>query len=85
LACSATPEAVVHAHLVRQWSDDVVYFANGSTLTADPRDRLVARVIRIVTDPVTRLVIEDDHLTGIELDSGQIVPRTAVFVPPRGR
>jgi thioredoxin reductase len=73
-----TPEAVAHAHLVRQWSDDVVYFGNGSTLTA-------ARVIRIVTDPVTRLVIEDDHLTGIELDSGQIVPRTAVFLRIRGR
>jgi hypothetical protein len=73
-----TPEAVAHAHLVRQWSDDVVYFGNGSTLTA-------ARVIRIVTDSVTRLVIEDDHLTGIELDSGQIVPRTAVFLRIRGR
>ena len=48
-------------------------------------DRLVARVIRIVTDPVTRLVIEDYHLTGIELDSGQIVPRTAVFLRIRGR
>ena len=27
------PEAVAHAHLVRQWSDDVVFFANGTPCT----------------------------------------------------
>ena len=30
-----TPEALAHAHLVRQWSDDVVLFAHGDALTAD--------------------------------------------------
>jgi thioredoxin reductase len=78
-----TAEAVVHAHLIRQWSDDVVYFANGSTLTADQRDQLVARAIGVVNDPVTRLVIDDDHLTGVQLDSGRVVPRKAVFLRPR--
>ena len=32
-----TPEAVAHAHLVRQWSDDVVFFADGADLTDDQR------------------------------------------------
>ena len=31
---------------------------------------------------VARLVVEDDHLSGVELADGRIVPRTAVFVRP---
>ncbi len=77
-----TPEAIAHANLVRQWSDDVVLFADGTVLTADQREQLTARAVGVVDAPVVRLVIEDDHLTGVELDSGQTVPRTAVFVRP---
>ena len=78
-----TPEALAHAHLVRQWSHDVVFFANGSRLTANEREQLAARTICVVDAPVVRLVVEDDHLTGVELATGQVVPRTAVFVRPR--
>lgn len=78
-----SPEAVVHAQLIRQWSDDIVFFTNGSTLDPDQREHLVARAIGIVDAPVVRLVVDDDRLTGVELESGQIVPRTAVFVRPR--
>ena len=77
-----SPEALVHAHIVRQWSSDVVYFANGTTLTASEREQLVARAIGIVDEPVARLVVEDDRLTGVELTSGAVVPRAAVFVRP---
>jgi thioredoxin reductase len=78
-----SPEALAHAHIVRQWSDDVVYFAHGQILTADLRQQLIARAIGIVDEPVTRLVVNDDRLTGVEVDSGQVVPRTAVFIRPR--
>ena len=78
-----TPEAVAHAHLIRQWSPDVVFFAHGTPLTTDQREQLVAHAIGIVDPPVTRLVVEDDRLTGVEIDSGEIVARTAVFVRPR--
>ena len=78
-----TPEAVAHAHLIRQWSSDVVFFAHGTPLTTDQREQLVAHAIGIVDPPVTRLVVEDDQLTGVEVDSGEIVARTAVFVRPR--
>lgn len=79
-----TPEAVTHAHLIRQWSDDVVFFPNGDPLTTDQREQFVARAIGIVDDPVARLlVVENDHLTGVELVSGQVIPRAAVFVRPR--
>jgi thioredoxin reductase len=78
----ASPESITHALLIRQWSDDVVLFANGTSLVAGERERLVSSAIGIVDEPVARLVVEDDQLTGIELTSAQVVPRTAVFVRP---
>lgn len=29
------------------------------------------------------VLVEDDHLTGVRLDDGRVIPRAAVFVPPR--
>jgi thioredoxin reductase len=77
-----TPEAVAHAHLIREWSADVVFFTNGATLTADQREQFVARAVGIADGPVTGLVVDRDQLTGVELGSGHIVPRAAVFVRP---
>ncbi len=77
-----TPEAVAHAQLVRQWSADVVFFSRGAGLTTEQREDLVARDIRIVETAVTRLVVEADRLSGVELETGEVVPRTAVFVRP---
>ena len=76
-------DAVAHAHLVRQWSDDVVYFSNGTSPAAEQLERLQARGIRLVEGVVARLVISADRLTGVELASGEVVARTAVFVRPR--
>jgi thioredoxin reductase len=78
-----SPEAVQHAQLIRQWSDDVIFFPHTSTVTAVEREQLTARGISIVGGSITRLVIHGDHLAGVELASGQVVPRTAVFVRPR--
>jgi len=78
-----TAETLAHAHLVRQWSDDVVLFTDGATPSDDDRERLLARAIGVVEDPVTRLVVENDRLVGVELDSGRVVRRSAVFVRPR--
>ena len=77
-----TPEAITHAHLIRQWSDDVVFFSNGTPLTADQREQFVARAVGVVEEAVARLVVNDDQLTGVELVTGQVVPRHAVFVRP---
>jgi thioredoxin reductase len=78
-----TPDSVAHALLVRQWSDDVVYFDHGSDVTSAERARLDARSISIVEGGVRQLVVEDDRLTGVELEDGRVVPRDAVFVRPR--
>ena len=76
------PGSVLHAQLVRQWSDDVVFFANTYELSSSERQGLAARGIRIVEGEVARLVVEADHLSAVELVDGTVVPRTAVFVRP---
>lgn len=77
--------AIHQAQLVRQLSDDVVYFADGGALSADQRDHLLARRIRIEPDPVTGLVVGDDALRGIVVSHGRTVARSALFVSPHGR
>lgn len=76
------PGSVLHALLVRQWSDDVVFFAHTHDLTTTEQTRLDARGIRIERGAVARLVIEADELTGVELADGRVIARSAVFVRP---
>ena len=58
-----TPEAIAHAHLVRQWSPDVVLFTHDTDLAEADREALIARAIGVVDGPVARLLVEDDALT----------------------
>ena len=76
------PGSVQHALLVRQWSDDVTFFAHTYDLTVDEERRLQARGVRVERSTVTRLIVENDQLRGVELNDGRVVPRTAVFVRP---
>jgi thioredoxin reductase len=78
-----SPDAVRYAQIIRQWSDDVVFFTPAGSLSADERSQLVARSIGIVEGTAKRVLIEDDKLCGVELDDGRRVPRAALFVPPR--
>ena len=77
------PGSAQHALLLRQWTDDVVFFANTSEPTADEQAQLEARGVRIVHGEVARLVVEEDRLTGVELTDGRVVARAAVFIRPR--
>jgi thioredoxin reductase len=76
------PDAVQHALLVRQWSDDVVFFAHTLDLSFDALEQLQARGIQVVDGEVARLVVDGDALSGVELVDGRVIPRTAVFVRP---
>ena len=76
------PGSVQHALLVRQWSDDVVFFVHTYELTPDELAQLEARGVRVVHGEIARLVVEADRLTGVELTNGQVVERAAVFVRP---
>jgi len=77
------PGDVRYAQIVRQWTDDLVYFTAPDTLTATERAELVARAIGVVEGDIEQLVIDDDRLRGVQMDDGCVVPRDAFFVPPR--
>ena len=79
-----TPEAVRYAQIVRQWTHDLVYFTPPGLLTAAERAGLVARAIGIIEGAIEQLVIDgDDRLRGVQMADGCVVPRDALFVPPR--
>ena len=82
---STGPGSVEHAHLLRQWSEHVVFLAHDHELPQIERDRLEARGIRVVEGEVRRLVVEADELSGVELAGGQFVSRKAVFIRPNMR
>lgn len=68
------PFTIHQASLVRQWSADVTFFPNRIVLDTEERTRLTARGIRVVDGDVTRIVMEDGQLCGVELADGQVVP-----------
>jgi thioredoxin reductase len=76
------PGSVQHAQLVRQWSDDVVFFVHTYELSAEERAALEARGVRIVQGEVGRLLVEDDRLVGVQLIDGSVIERSAVFIRP---
>jgi thioredoxin reductase len=76
------PEAIAHAVLIRQWSDDVILFVGNRDLTADQAELLEARDVGIQRGRVQRIVVEGDALHGVELEDGRVIGRAAVFVRP---
>ncbi|MDQ0120998.1 thioredoxin reductase [Pseudarthrobacter defluvii] len=78
-----SPETVRYAQIVRQWAKDVVLFVPTGFLTPLQRSELLARAIGIIEGGITRILTEDDHLRGVELDDGKTVLRDVLFVPPR--
>ena len=78
-----TAGAVHYAQIVRQWTHDLVYFTPPDTLTATERTELIARGIGVVEGTIDQLVIDDDQLRGVQMHDGCVIPRDALFVPPR--
>jgi thioredoxin reductase len=76
------PQSVMHAHLLRGWSDDVTFFAHTQPVTAAEREALQARGIAVVDGVVAELVVVDDRLRGVLLADGRVVERDALFVRP---
>ena len=76
--------AVHQALMFRQWSDDVTLLLNGRPHpSADESEQLAARGIAVVEEPLDRVVVEDDRVTGVRLASGAVVARQALVVSPR--
>ena len=77
--------SVEHAQLIRQWSDDLIFFAHTYAVTGAEREQLEARGISIVDGDVRDLVVEGGRLRGVMLGDGRIVERDALFVRPEIR
>lgn len=77
-----TADSVQHALLIKQWSNDVIFFSNTYDLSEIEQTQLQACGVEIVLGDIERLVIENDILTGVELVSGEVVKRNAMFVRP---
>ena len=71
------------AQLIRQWSDDVVFFPHRIDLESHEREPLIARGVRIVEGDVTRIVSDETGVRGVEVGGEPMVGRTALFVAPR--
>jgi thioredoxin reductase len=76
------PGSVEHALLVRQWSDDVIFFAHTYPLDASERAALDARGVHVIDGAVASLATVDDRLTAVHLTDGRAIPRAAVFIRP---
>jgi len=74
--------SVDHAHLLRQWSDDVVFFTHTQAVGDVERTGLNARGVRVVDGRVARLSVVGDRLDAVELEDGRAIPRAAVFIRP---
>ena len=75
---ASNAHATHQALLFRQWSDDVtVFLHNGPAPSADEREQLDARGIRLVEGTVTGW-----EAGGVRLATGDLVPRDALVVAP---
>ena len=74
--------SVEHAHLLRQWTDDVILFAHTAVVTTPEREALQARGIAVVDGTVEELVVADDRLQGVRLADGRTLARRALFIRP---
>ncbi len=77
------PMSVHQALLFSGLSDDVAFFADGTSLPDEDAGKLAARGIRLVEGRVAALEVADDRLTGVRLADGEVVPRDALAVAPR--
>lgn len=77
--------SVEHAQLIRQWTDDLIFFTHTHNLTDLEREQLEARDIRVIDGEVREIVVEDDRLKGVVLGDGRTVERGALFIRPAMR
>jgi hypothetical protein len=79
-----TPGAVRYAQIVRRWTHDLVCFTPPDILTATERTQLLARAIGVVEGTIEQPAIDDaGHLRGVQMRDDCVIPRDALFVPPR--
>ncbi len=72
-----TGPMAMHATLLwRQISPDVTLFLHTApALTPEQAEQLAAMGVRVVEGEVADLVIADDHLAGVRMRNGEVIPR----------
>ncbi|MEL4317491.1 NAD(P)/FAD-dependent oxidoreductase [Leifsonia sp. YIM 134122] len=82
---ATSPHSVEQAQLLRQWSERIVYFPHAAgDPSAEASDALARRGIRMARGAVTGLRIDDDEVTGVEVD-GRVIAVGVVFTGPTPR
>jgi thioredoxin reductase len=70
--------------MFRQLTDDVTLFQHTAPeLTDDELEQLAARDIAIVRGEIDALEITGDRLTGVRLQTGEVIERDALAIAPR--
>ena len=78
------PVAVHQALLFRQLTEDLTLFLHTAPEPTDEEaEQLAARGITVVEGEVASLEVHEDRLTGVRLQNGEVIPRSAVVVGPR--
>lgn len=77
-----SPGSVEHAHLLRQWSDDIAFFLHDTEVTPDALAALEARGVTVFDARVERLVVVGDRLRAVQLDDGRSIARDVLFIRP---
>ena len=77
---TTSPLSLHQAQLVRQWSDELVVFTAGlGALSPSEADRLRARGVRLVDEPVVEVLGDGDRLTGVRTADGVVTELDALF------
>jgi thioredoxin reductase (NADPH) len=72
------------AQLWGQWSDDVTLFLDDRVVpSAEEAELLAARGVTVVEGRVAEVVVEDDRLVGVRLETGEVVARQALVAAPQ--
>lgn len=78
-----TGDLAERAMLLSQWSTDIVVFTNGVGVVSDTDESLLGSIgVRVDRRPVADLAGERAEMTGVRLEDGDVIPRTAGFVRP---
>jgi thioredoxin reductase len=78
------PMAVHQALLFRQLTADLTLFVHTAPEPTDEEaEQLAALGVTVVEGEVASLEVHEDRLTGVRLQDGEVIPRSAVVVGPR--
>lgn len=78
------PTAMHQALLFRQLTADLTLFLHTAPRPTDEEaEQLAALGITVVEGEVASLEVHEDRLTGVRLQNGEVIPRSAVVVGPR--